>query len=88
MAIDQLEKLLADIRRVRIAVIGDFCLDAYWTLDASISEISIETGLATRPVRGQRYSLGGAGNVVNNLLSLGVKRVLAFGALGADPFGR
>ncbi|MGA2480805.1 MAG: PfkB family carbohydrate kinase, partial [Spirochaetia bacterium] len=75
-------------RRVRIAVIGDFCLDAYWNLDASLSEISIETGLATRPVRSQRYSLGGAGNVVSNLLSLGVSAVSAFGVLGSDPFGR
>ena len=88
MAKNELEKLLADIRRVRIAVIGDYCLDAYWTLDASLSEISIETGLATRPVRSQRYSLGGAGNVVNNLLSLGVSHVRAYGVLGADPFGR
>jgi rfaE bifunctional protein kinase chain/domain len=88
MARNELERLLTDIRRVRIAVIGDYCLDAYWTLDASLSEISVETGLATRPVRSQRYSLGGAGNVVNNLLSLGVSRVRAFGVLGADPFGR
>ena len=48
MAKNELEKLLADIRRVRIAVIGDYCLDAYWTLDASLSEISIETGLRPR----------------------------------------
>jgi rfaE bifunctional protein kinase chain/domain len=83
-----LVKLLADIRGVRIGVVGDFCLDAYWTLDASLSEISIETGLATRPVRSQRYSLGGAGNVVNNLAAMGVRRVSAFGLLGSDPFGR
>jgi rfaE bifunctional protein kinase chain/domain len=83
-----LVKLLADIRDVRIGVIGDFCLDAYWTLDATLSEISIETGLATRPVRSQRYSLGGAGNVVNNLAAMGVRRVSAYGLLGNDPFGR
>jgi rfaE bifunctional protein kinase chain/domain len=88
MANEKLEALLRDIRRVRVAVIGDFCLDAYWTLDASLSEISIETGLATRPVRSQRYSLGGAGNVVNNLVALGVSAVRAIGVLGDDPFGR
>jgi rfaE bifunctional protein kinase chain/domain len=85
---DQLEALLARIAGTRIGVVGDFCLDAYWTLDASLSEISIETGLATRPVRGQRYSLGGAGNVVSNLAALGVGRISAFGVLGDDPFGR
>jgi rfaE bifunctional protein kinase chain/domain len=88
MTRDALENLLTDIRQVRIGVLGDYCLDAYWTLDASLSEISIETGLATRPVRGQRYSLGGAGNVVSNLVAMGVTRVSAFGVLGSDPFGR
>ncbi|MGO9308839.1 MAG: PfkB family carbohydrate kinase [Spirochaetia bacterium] len=88
MTRDQLEALLSRIARTRIGVIGDFCLDAYWTLDASLSEISIETGLATRPVRGQRYSPGGAGNVVSNLSAMGVRRICAFGVLGSDPFGR
>jgi rfaE bifunctional protein kinase chain/domain len=85
---EQLEELLARISHTRIGVIGDYCLDAYWTLDASLSEISIETGLATRPVRTQRYSLGGAGNVVSNLAAMGVRRICAFGAFGDDPFGR
>jgi rfaE bifunctional protein kinase chain/domain len=88
MTAQSLQKILADIRRVRIGVLGDFCLDAYWTLDPGLSEISIETGLATRAVACQRYSLGGAGNVVANLLAMGVTRVSAFAVLGADPFGR
>lgn len=88
MTRDQLESLLGRIARARIGVIGDFCLDAYWSLDPSLSEISVETGLATRPVRGQRYSLGGAGNVVSNLAAMGVRRICAFGVLGSDPFGR
>ena len=83
----ELQTLLQDIHRVRIAVIGDFCLDAYWDLDRSLSEISIETGLATRAVRSQRYSLGGAGNVANNLTAMGVGRVRAFAVVGDDPFG-
>ncbi len=83
----ELEGLLADIRGTRIGVIGDFCLDAYWDLDPDLSEISIETGLPTRAVSGQRYSLGGAGNVVANLVALGVGSVRAFGVTGRDPFG-
>jgi rfaE bifunctional protein kinase chain/domain len=85
---DRLDHLLSRISRARIGVIGDFCLDAYWTLDASLSEISVETGLATRPVRRQRYSLGGAGNVAANLGALGAAAVRAFAVLGDDPFGR
>jgi rfaE bifunctional protein kinase chain/domain len=84
---EQLEKILNDITNVRIIVVGDFCLDAYWFVDESMSEISVETGLATRPVSDQRYSLGGAGNVANNLVAMGVREILAFGVIGSDPFG-
>ncbi|MEE4284504.1 MAG: PfkB family carbohydrate kinase, partial [Mariniphaga sp.] len=82
-----LQKIISEIKLARIAVVGDFCLDAYWFIDESKSEISIETGQLTRPVKQQRYSLGGAGNVTNNLTAMGVKDVRAFGVIGPDPFG-
>ncbi len=81
-----LEKIINEIKSVKIAVLGDFCLDAYWFIDESKSEISIETGQLTRPVKQQRYSLGGAGNVTNNISAMGVKDVRAFGVVGPDPF--
>ncbi len=84
---EHLQKILKEISAVKIAVVGDFCLDAYWFIDESKSEISIETGQMTRPVKQQRYSLGGAGNVTNNLTAMGVKDVRAFGVIGTDPFG-
>jgi bifunctional ADP-heptose synthase (sugar kinase/adenylyltransferase) len=84
---EQLKKILSDISKVKIAVIGDFCLDAYWFVDEAMSEISVETNQATRPVRQQRYSLGGAGNVTNNLAAMGIKDIRAFGVIGTDPFG-
>lgn len=84
---EQLQKVLQDISSVKIAVVGDFCLDAYWFIDESKGETSIETGLMTRPVKQQKYSLGGAGNVTSNLAAMGVKDVRAFGVLGPDPFG-
>jgi len=84
---DRLETILAAMPRARVGVIGDFCLDVYWVLDMAASEVSVETGKMTRPVREQRYSLGGAGNVVANLRAIGVGQVRAFGALGDDPFG-
>ena len=82
----QLEKILNDVVVVKIAIVGDFCLDAYWFIDESKSEISVETGRMTRPVRTQKYSLGGAGNVANNLSALGVGNIYAFGVVGVDPF--
>lgn len=87
MKVELLQEILKRISSVKIAVIGDFCLDAYWFIDESKSEISIETGHATRPVRQQKYSLGGAGNVTNNLASMGAKEIRAFGVIGEDPFG-
>jgi rfaE bifunctional protein kinase chain/domain len=84
---EQLQKILNDIRQVRIALIGDFCLDAYWFIDEAMSEISVETNLPTHPVARQRYSPGGAGNVAANLAALGVREIRAFGVTGTDPFG-
>jgi len=82
-----LSEILMKIRDVKIAIIGDFCLDAYWFVDESRSEISIETGQPTMPVKQQKYSLGGAGNVANNLAALEVHDIRAFGVIGDDPFG-
>jgi len=82
-----LESLLDELPSLRIGVVGDFCLDAYWELDSSRSEQSVETGLPTRPVRVQRYSLGAAGNVANNLKAMGVGEVSVYGVTGSDPFG-
>lgn len=87
MKTELLKKLLDDIKSVKIIVAGDFCLDAYWFIDESMSEISVETGEPTRPVHNQRYSLGGAGNVAANLATLGAKDIYAFGVIGPDPFG-
>ena len=84
---EKLQKILNDIVAVKIAVLGDFCLDAYWFIDETMSEISVETNQATRPVAQQRYSLGGAGNVTNNLAAMKIKDIRAFGVIGTDPFG-
>lgn len=84
---ETLEKTLAAIEHARIGVIGDFTLDAYWLLDSGRREISIETGKPTHAVVKQTYSLGGAGNVVRNLVDLNVGHVSAFGVISGDIFG-
>ncbi|MFH0761414.1 MAG: PfkB family carbohydrate kinase [Bacteroidota bacterium] len=84
---EQLRKILGDISKVKIALAGDFCLDAYWFIDETMSEISVETNEPTRPVWQQKYSLGGAGNVAANLAAMGVKDIRVFGVIGTDPFG-
>jgi rfaE bifunctional protein kinase chain/domain len=85
---DEIHDLMRRIRKTRIGVLGDFCLDGYWWIDGKENEISIETGKPVRRVKRQRYTLGGAGNVVVNLRALGVEQVFAFGVTGPDPFGR
>ena len=83
----QVKKILERVPELRIGIVGDFCVDLYLTIDPSASEISLETGLATQPVAGQRFSPGGASNVAANLRSMGVGEVLAFGVVGRDPHG-
>jgi rfaE bifunctional protein kinase chain/domain len=83
-----LDRTLSSIAGARVAVFGDFCLDAYWLIDPQESELSVETGLAIRRVKEQRYSLGGAGNVVANVAALGVAKLYAISLVGADVFGR
>ncbi len=83
-----LEQCLSAAAAARVTVFGDFCLDAYWDLDADESELSVETQLPVRRVRQQRYSLGGAGNIVANLAALGAAGVRAVGVIGDDLFGR
>jgi len=82
-----LKEILEKIKSAKIGIIGDFCLDAYWFVDKSKSEVSIETGRPTEPVRIQKYSLGGAGNVANNLASMQIGDIRVFGVTGNDPFG-
>lgn len=82
-----LERTLGEVSRSRVAVFGDFALDAYWELDPDTSELSLETGKPVRKIRSHRYSLGGAGNITANLAALGVANVHAVGLVGEDIFG-
>ena len=82
-----LDLAIKAIVNTRVTVLGDYCLDAYWTVEPNESELSLETGLPLRRVSAQRYSPGGAGNVVANLKALGAAEVRSVGLLGEDIFG-
>jgi rfaE bifunctional protein kinase chain/domain len=84
----RLIEILNNIKNVKIGVIGDFCVDAYWLLENGNTEYSIETGKKTLAVTKQKYSLGGAGNVIWNLVDIGIAKAYAFGIIGDDLFGR
>lgn len=74
------------LSRMRIAVVGDFALDAYWEIDPDDQELSLETGKPTHCVTAQRYSLGGAGNCVRHAAALRTS-VTPVGVIGADLYG-
>lgn len=84
----RLRAILDRVATVSVGIIGDFCLDAYWDLDTSTPETSIETGKPTQAVRRQRYHLGGAGNIAANAIALHARATHAFGVIGDDLFGR
>jgi len=85
---ERIKEIIAKIKNVKVAVYGDFCLDAYWMLDPRGSEVSVETGLQARAVAKHYYSLGGASNVVANLAVLSPASIKVIGVLGDDIFGR
>lgn len=84
---NHLNDVLDRFQQASIAVIGDICLDLYYTVSAEKSERSLETGLQTRAVSTFRHGAGGAGNVAVNCKALGASRVDLYGVLGDDPFG-
>jgi rfaE bifunctional protein kinase chain/domain len=83
-----IHEILKKISRVKIAVYGDFCLDAYWQMDPDGSEVSVETGLKAEAVARHNYSPGGAGNIVANLAALKPDTIKVIGVVGNDIYGR
>ncbi len=79
-----MKKILQKIQSVKVAVIGDFCLDVYWTADMTKSELSRETPQFPLPIVDERMSPGGAGNVVCNLCALCPASVRCIGDFGKD----
>ena len=73
--------------KLRIAVVGDFCLDRYLEIDPARAETSIETGLPVHNVVRVRAQPGGAGTVLNNLVALGIGAIEVVGFRGDDGEG-
>lgn len=85
-----LERFLSITRkypRLRLAVVGDFCLDRYLEIDPARRETSIETGRPVHNVVRVRSQPGAAGTILNNLEALGVGRIFPVGFCGEDGEG-
>jgi rfaE bifunctional protein kinase chain/domain len=81
------ERILQDIQRLKVLVIGDVCLDRWCYYDPDLTEPSRETGIPRLAVVRTEVTPGAAGTIANNLVSLGVRNVSVLGAIGNDGFG-
>jgi rfaE bifunctional protein kinase chain/domain len=72
---------------LRVAIVGDFCLDRYFDIDPARAEISIETNLTVHNIVRVRCQPGAAGTILNNLVALGVGTILPVGICGDDGEG-
>jgi rfaE bifunctional protein kinase chain/domain len=72
---------------LRVALVGDFCLDRYLEIDPAKQEVSIETGLPVHNVVKVRSQPGGAGTILNNLVALGIGEIFPVGFCGEDGEG-
>lgn len=84
----RVKEIIEKIRNAKVAVYGDFCLDAYWIMDPRGSEVSVETGLKAEAVSRHYYTPGGAANIVANLSALKPAAIKAIGVVGDDIYGR
>ena len=83
MAVD-LDKLFADISKLKVAIIGDVMLDTYWW--GTVDRISPEGPVPVVAVTKREHRIGGAGNVALNVSCLG-SEVTLLTVLGNDEEG-
>src|SRR5437868_3572729 len=82
-----IEQILTALPQRRIGLIGDLFLDRYLDIDGSLTEPSIETGLAAYQVTRVRSNPGALGTIINNLVALGVGEICPITVLGDDGEG-
>jgi bifunctional ADP-heptose synthase (sugar kinase/adenylyltransferase) len=72
---------------VRLAIVGDICLDRYLHIDGSRTETSIETGLPVHNIVKVRPQPGAVGTIAANGAALGVGELHLIGFRGDDGEG-
>ncbi len=76
--------LLKKIRSVRAVLLGDLCLDVYWSADMTKSKLSRETAHYPLPVVRERMSPGAGGNAASCMAALCPKELTVLGVIGKD----
>lgn len=80
LIVETLEKF----KTLKVALIGDICLDLYWFADMTRSELSRETPHFPLPVVRESHSLGSGGNVAANIVALGAASLEVVSVVGPD----
>ena len=87
IAQNRLAEIFDAMNRTRIAVLGDLMLDIY--ISGPANRLSQEAPVPVLLVRNQEARLGGAANVMHNLMSLAPNcKVGAYGVVGDDAYGQ
>lgn len=81
----RLVRLVESFPRLRLLVVGDVMLDEY--LWGDVERVSPEAPVPVVRVRRESVELGGAGNVVRNVVALGARCAFC-GTIGGDAAGR
>lgn len=87
MTPERFHEITSQYARLRVAVLGDFCLDRYLEIDPARAEVSIETCLPVYNVVNVRAQPGAAGTILNNLVALGIGTLYPLGFAGEDGEG-
>ncbi len=84
ITVQRLAERVRSFQGLSLLVLGDFMLDEYvW---GEVTRVSPEAPVPVVEARDHTYGLGGAGNVVNNVMALG-GQVTAVGVIGNDAHG-
>ena len=84
LSLQRLTQLLEHMRNVRAVLVGDVCVDMYWSADMTRSRLSRETPHFPLPVVEERYSPGAGGNAAANMAALKPAALEVLGAVGDD----
>ncbi len=79
--LSKLKESFGKLNQIKILVIGDLILDEY--LFGSVDRISPEAPVPVVWVRKENHTLGGSGNVIQNLSAIGVSSIV-MGRVGTD----
>ena len=85
LKVERVVELIEKFKNLKIAVVGDMMIDSY--LLGDVTRISREAPVPVVNVNKERFVLGGAANVSNNLRNLN-SQVITYGVIGDDENGQ